>query len=169
MERAAQAEFAPCDHKKREADPHSVCETCLRSRKIGFCTQDDRCDECFHLTEDEFALFIAPLTKVTKGSIFKEDAPVAKSPKRAPKPATDSVVLPGKPCPDFPLDSNVDNIFEQLDQESDDEAFEEHRDLSGCTQKDPLPVDDSEPESSQKFVQRPQLKSVVKSDLAVSY
>ena len=241
MERAEEPVFAPCEHKKREADPHSVCEACLRYRKIGFCTENDRCDECYKLTEVEFALFVAPrvanakrneakkknspakaakkspklstppkplvidkvievnpayhITKMQQDFAAREDTFNARrSPRDHPSPVFSPVVLGqtkrrvfkpdvpipdthsspkadtsrGKACPDFPLEANIDDVFEELDRASEEEELASQQDMSELTQADPVSAEPDESLSSQKFIRPIQRKSVVKPDLAVS-
>ena len=49
---------APCGHNKRKLDPHSVCETCKRSRGVTLCDAVTRCGECVHLSPELFELFL---------------------------------------------------------------------------------------------------------------
>ena len=247
MERPEEPAFAPCEHKKREADPHSVCEACLRFRKIGFCTENDRCDECYKLTEVEFALFVAPRVANAKRNEAKKKNSPAKAPKKSPKmspkpkpletvqivevnpafhitkmkqdfadredmynrqsvstarrsprdhpspvfpqvvlgqtkrrvfkpdaPAPDTQSSPkvdtsvGTPCPDFPLVANIDDVFDELDRESEEEELASQPDLSELTQTDPVSAEPDESLSSQVFIQPIQRRSVVKPDLSVS-
>lgn len=53
-----QAETFKCAHKRREGDPHEICEGCRKSRNIQLCDWDNRCCQCRHLSNDEFAAYL---------------------------------------------------------------------------------------------------------------